>query len=343
MAKESSDPDYEKLQAIEASAQRASELTQRLLVFGRKVESQLKPIDLKQEVVQVSKMLERTIPKMIEIELSLAENLRIINADPVQIEQIMMNLGVNARDAMPEGGKLSFETEDVTLDESFCITHLGSKPGEYVLLKVSDNGVGMEKELQEHIFEPFFTTKETGKGTGLGLAMVYGIVKSHGGYITCESEPNHGTTFNIYFPAIEKEQEKRKSKEVEARIKGGSETLLLVDDEENIRNLGVELLTSFGYNVTTAPDAERALEIYDKENGKIDLVILDLNMPGMGGRRCLEKLIKMDPTIKIIVASGYSVNGPTKDVIEAGAKGFVGKPFEVKEMLQVIREILDSN
>ena len=341
MAKESSDPDYEKLQAIEASAQRASELTQRLLVFGRKVESQLKPVDLKQEVIQVSKMLERTIPKMIEIELRLAENTKIINADPVQIEQIMMNLGVNARDAMPEGGKLTFETENIIIDEAFCITHLGSKPGEYVRLRVSDNGIGMEKDLQEHIFEPFFTTKETGKGTGLGLAMVYGIVKSHSGYITCESQPDRGTAFSIYFPVLKNKKEESRSKEAEIPIKGGNETILIVDDEESIRRLGTELLTHFGYTVTTAPDGETALDIYDKNNEQIDLVILDLNMPGMGGLRCLEKLIKMNPKVKVIVASGYSRNGPTRDVIKLGAKGFVGKPYEVKEMLRVIRETIN--
>jgi len=200
MGKNTSEPDYEKLEAIESSAQRASELTQRLLIFSRKVESQLKPVELNQEVVQVSRMLERTIPKMIEIELNLAEDLKIVNADPVQIEQIMMNLGVNARDAMSDGGKLVFETRNVILDEAFCKTHMGCQPGEYVLLKVSDNGVGIEKELKQHIFEPFFTTKETGKGTGLGLAMVYGIVKSHNGYITCESELGQGTALSIYFP-----------------------------------------------------------------------------------------------------------------------------------------------
>jgi PAS domain S-box-containing protein len=342
MGKNLSDPDHEKLEAIESSAQRASELTKRLLIFGRKVESQLRPVDLNQEVVQVSKMLERTIPKMISIELNLSGNLQVINGDPVQIEQIMMNMGVNARDAMPDGGKLFFETKNVILDEKFCKNHLGASPGEYVLLKVSDTGHGMDKELQEHIFEPFFTTKETGKGTGLGLAMVYGIVKSHGGYITCKSESGEGTAFSIYFPIIESEIESRVSKEAEAPIEGGTETILLVDDEESIRQLGEELLGSFGYAVLTAPDGESALELYEKENEHIDLVILDLSMPGMGGKRCLEKLVEMNPQVKVIIASGYSVNGPTKDAIGAGAKGFVGKPYEVRQMLQAIRKVMDD-
>ncbi|MCG2778596.1 MAG: response regulator [Desulfobacterales bacterium] len=342
MGKDLSDPDHEKLEAIESSAQRASELTKRLLIFGRKVESKLRPVDLNQEVVQVSKMLERTIPKMISIELNFSENLQVINGDPVQIEQIMMNMGVNARDAMPDGGRLFFETKNVTLDVKFCKNHLGASPGEYVLLKVSDTGHGMDKELQEHIFEPFFTTKQIGKGTGLGLAMVYGIVKSHGGYITCMSEPGEGTAFSIYFPIIESEIDSRVSKEAEAPIKGGTETILLVDDEESIRQLGEELLGSFGYTVLTAPDGESALELYEKENEQVDLVILDLSMPGMGGKRCLEKLVEMNPRVKVIIASGYSVNGPTKDAVDAGAKGFVGKPYEIRQMLQAIREVMDN-
>jgi CheY-like chemotaxis protein len=343
MGKDLSDPDHEKLEAIEASAQRASELTKRLLIFGRKVESQLKPVDLNQEVGQVSKMLERTIPKMISIELNLSDNLKVINGDPVQIEQIMMNMGVNARDAMPDGGKLFFETKNVTLDEKFCRNHLGASPGEYVRLKVSDTGHGMDKELQEHIFEPFFTTKETGKGTGLGLAMVYGIVKIHGGYITCMSEPGQGTAFSIYFPIIESAIDNQISKEEEVPIKGGDETILLVDDEESIRQLGKELLGRFGYTVFTAPDGESALELYEKENENVDLIILDLSMPGMGGRRCLEKVVKLNPQVKVIIATGYSIDGSIKETIELGAKGFVGKPYDAKQFVEKVRNVLDKN
>jgi PAS domain S-box-containing protein len=341
MKKDQSDPDYDKFKAIEKSVQRASELTRRLLIFSRKVKSKLKPVDLNQEVVQVSKMLEMTIPKMITIELKLAGNLKTINADPVQIEQIMMNLGVNARDAMPNGGNLNFETENVILDEEFCKNHLGSRPGEYVLLGVSDTGHGIDQELQTHIFEPFFTTKETGKGTGLGLAMVYGIVKSHGGYITCDSEPGRGTTFRIYFPVMTSDAEAQDSIEVELSIEGGNETILLVDDEENIRKPGKEMLADFGYTVLTASDGEGALELYSKEYGKINLVILDLIMPGMGGSLCLQELVKINPLAKVIIASGYSISGLEKEVIEAKSKGFIRKPYNVREMLNLVREVLD--
>jgi PAS domain S-box-containing protein len=342
LKKDQSDPDYDKFKAIENSVQRASELTRRLLIFSRKVKSKLKPVDLNQEVVQVSKMLEMTIPKMITIELKLAGNLRTINADPVQIEQIMMNLGVNARDAMPDGGHLDFETENVVLDEEFCRNHLGSRPGEYVLLGVSDTGHGIDKELQAHIFEPFFTTKETGQGTGLGLAMVYGIVKSHGGYITCDSEPGKGTTFKIYFPVMASDAEAQDSEESELPIEGGNETILLVDDEENIRKPGEEMLADFGYKVITASDGESALELYRNEYEKINLIILDLIMPGMGGSLCLQELIRINPLVKVIVASGYSISGSEKKVIEAKAKGFIRKPYNVREMLNLVREVLDN-
>ena len=212
-----------------------------------------------------------------------------------------------------------------------------------MLLNVSDTGHGMDKDLQEHIFEPFFTTKETGKGTGLGLAMVYGIVKSHSGYITCESEPDQGTSFKIYFPVIENETATRGKEETEGPLEGGSEAILLVDDEENIRQLGEEVLTSYGYTVMTAPDGESALEIYLKEYEQIDVIILDLSMPGMGGKKCLEGILKINPQAKVIIASGYSVNGPTKGAIEAGAKAFVGKPYEVSKILKVVRVTLDGD
>jgi PAS domain S-box-containing protein len=342
MGKDRSDPDYEKLYAIERSAQRASDLTKRLLIFGRKLESQLKPVSLNQEVTQVAKMLDRTIPKMIEIECRLAEDIGIIDADPVQIEQILMNLGINARDAMPEGGKLVFRTESVTLDDDYCKSHLGCTPGNYVRLSVSDTGQGIEKEVVEHIFEPFFTTKETGKGTGLGLAMVYGIVQSHGGYMTVNSKPGQGVTFDIYFPVREVEREGPVLERVHSFKRGDGETILLVDDEESIRELGQEVLSRFGYRVLTAPDGESALELFEKEPKAVDLVILDFIMPGMGGDKCLRGLLQLNPEAKVLMASGYSVNDAAKEAIEAGAKGFVAKPYQVKEMLGVVREVLEG-
>jgi PAS domain S-box-containing protein len=335
MTKDAEDPEYGKLQAIESSAQKASELTKRLLLFSRKAESVLKPVDLGQEVVQVSEMLKRTIPKMISIELQLAEKLNVINADAGQTEQIMMNLGINARDAMPDGGKMVFKTENVTLDEDFCKKNLGSTPGEYVRLSVSDTGQGMDNEVQEHIFEPFYTTKETGKGTGLGLSMVYGIVKNHKGYITCDSEPGQGTEFSIYFPVIDQEIQESDSTGEYIPIQQGNETILLVDDEQTHRDLGKEVLSGFGYKVVTVPDGEGALNFFRKDKKWADLVILDLIMPGM--------LLKENPLTKVLIASGYSIKGSANDVIEAGAKAYISKPYNVKKMFKVVREVLDGD
>jgi len=333
---------FEALQKIHRSAKRGADLTRQLLTFSRKVQSERRPLDLNREVEQVKKLLEHTIPKMIEIELHLSESPAVVSADPIQVEQAIMNLAVNAKDAMPEGGKIVIETERVRLTEQFCKTHLGARPGEYVLLSISDTGHGMNREILEHVFEPFYTTKDVGRGTGLGLAMVYGIVKNHGGYILCYSEVSTGTTFKIYLPAMEQSGKRQKQDEKEDLFKGGDETILLVDDEEYIRDLGVELLTDAGYTVLTANDGEEGLELYRQKQENIDLVILDLVIPGMGGKKCYEEILKIDPKAKILIVSGYSANGPGKAAIEAGAKGFVGKPFDVSHLLETIREILDE-
>lgn len=337
-----SDPEYEKLGIIEKSVRRASDLTRRLLIFSRRVDTKLDLVDLNEEVVHVSKMLERMIPKMIRIELHLAGDLKAIRADVGQMEQILMNLGVNARDAMPEGGRLVFRTENVILDEEFCKTHLVARPGEFILMSIADTGHGMDKGIMEHIFEPFFTTKETGKGTGLGLAMVYGIVKNHSGFITCKSAPGEGATFDIYFPAATQQLKSEVRIEKETPIPRGSETILLVDDEQTIRDLGKEILTEYGYRVMAAHDGESALEHYKRSPTQIDLVILDLIMPGMGGRRCLEELFRVNSRIKVVIASGYSVDGYTKEMIDKWTKGFIHKPYEVKQMLREVRKVLDA-
>ncbi|MDY7037978.1 MAG: ATP-binding protein, partial [Thermodesulfobacteriota bacterium] len=264
-------------------------------------------------------------------------------ADSGQIEQIIMNLGVNARDAMPDGGTLIFKSENITLDREYFKSHIGSSPGEYVLLSVSDTGHGMDKEVMERIFEPFFTTKKTGKGTGLGMAMVYGIVESHNGYITCDSKIGQGSSFNIYFPVIEEEVEVVDLEKEEVPIRRGNETILLVDDDENIRQSASEIMINFGYKVLTAVDGETSLEIYQNEFEKISLVILDLIMPGMGGRRCLEKLIEINPHVQVIIASGYSEDVEAREWLEKHAQGFIDKPYEFRQLLNMIREVLNGN
>jgi two-component system cell cycle sensor histidine kinase/response regulator CckA len=335
-------PDCAGLQKILNAAKRGAELTRQLLTFSRKVESRKRPLDLNHEVHEIRRLLERTLPRMIDIELHLAEDLKIANADPVQMEQVLMNLAVNSKDAMPQGGGLLIETKNVTLDVDFCKNHLGSRPGDYVMLGVSDTGHGMDGRTIAHIFEPFYTTKGPGQGTGLGLAMVYGIVKEHEGYITCHSAPGVGTTFKIYLPTVDEPAEAHEERERVCQVKKGSEIILLVDDEEFIRDVAVQLLREFGYTVLTAANGEAALEIYRKEHGRIDLVILDLIMPGMGGMKCLREILKVNPQGRVLVASGYSAGGPAREAIDAGARGYLGKPYDIDKMLSVIREVLDK-
>ncbi len=340
--KEEDDPEYADLSRILQAAKNGAELVQRLLTFSRKVEPKPIPLNLNRRIVQVEKLLKRTIPKMIDIQMDLSGDLGEINADPIQMEQVLMNLAVNARDAMPDGGQLILATRNVTLDDEYCKGHVGARPGDYVLLKVSDTGHGMDKATVEHIFEPFYTTKELGRGTGLGLALVYGIVRQHEGFITCRSEVGRGTTFNAYFPAIESllEPEVDESGTMPAF---GTETVLLVDDEAFVRDLGERILSKAGYTVYTAANGIEALDLYIKRRKEISLVILDLIMPEMGGEGCLKGLLNIDPGVRILVASGYAADAAGVRPLELGARGFVGKPFRFKELLGRVRKVLDES
>ncbi|MFH1114158.1 MAG: PAS domain S-box protein [Pseudomonadota bacterium] len=329
------------LQKIRDSAKRGADLVQRLLTFSRKMEIKPQPIDLNLRITELRKMLERTIPKMVDIQIIQDAKLATINADKTQIDQVVMNLAVNARDAMPDGGKLIFETANVMLDEEYAGIHLDAEPGHHVLLMVTDTGLGIDKDTLEHIFEPFYTTKGVGEGTGLGLAMVHGIVKQHSGHIRCYSEPGAGTTFKIYFPALISDEEQEETRE-RSVPRGGSETILLVDDEELIRDLGSRILTKAGYTVITACNGKEALDVSQERSHDIDLVILDVIMPEMGGKQCLETLLSLNPSARVVIASGFSANGSTKETLAAGAKGFVNKPYEIRQMLEVVRDVLDA-
>ncbi|MDR3605452.1 MAG: response regulator, partial [Syntrophaceae bacterium] len=340
--KKAEDPDYADLQKICQAGKRGADLVKSLLTFSRKVETKYVPVDLNQEITSIRSLLSRTIPKTIRIDLHLSGALESIHGDSSQIGQVLMNLGVNARDAMPDGGILTIETENIQLDEEYCSAHLDAKSGSYVLLTVSDTGKGMDKKTLSHIFEPFFTTKETGKGTGLGLATVYGIVKQHDGHIMCYSELGHGTTFKIYLPAIQRERDLQ-APTFETVIPGGTETVLLVDDEDLLRELGARILNQYGYHVITASNGKEALEIYQSHGGSISLVILDLIMPEMDGRQCIAEILRIDPNVKVVIASGYSEGEPTSRATEGGAKGFVQKPYNVRQLLQTVREILDKD
>lgn len=329
------------------AADRAKELVQQILTFSRKVEVDLKPMDLNQEVVHTTKILGRTLPKMIELRTTLGSSLPLIKADATQIEQVLLNLASNAADAMPEGGTLAIETSQVELDREYCRRHLEITPGQYILLEVSDTGTGMDEQTLQLIFDPFFTTKEIGKGTGLGLSTAFGTVKEHGGHIHCFSELGKGTTFKIYLPVLGMPEpvpvsDSQPLPDAAEEPEGGEETILLVDDEQALRKLGRSILTDAGYSVLTAKDGEEALDVYNQNMDSIDLVILDLSMPGMGGYKCLALLLAANPRAKVIVASGYSANTTAKDTIRAGAVGFLSKPFRSEELLERIRLALDA-
>jgi len=333
------------LEGIERSVGRAGSLIRHLMIFSRKVESTLGPVDLNHEIRNTARLLERTLSKTIKIELYLNENIYRIHADSIQLEQILINLGINARDAMPDSGKLVFSTQNFVV-EAGTPWHLPEmRPGRYVLLSVSDTGCGMPKEVQEHIFEPFFTTKAKGKGTGLGLAMVYGIVKNHGAHISCYSRVNQGTQFKIYFPVPESPAQLDLVEEIREseQVFRGSETILLVDDEPIILDIGNEVLGQYGYKILKAGGGEAAIELYKTQKNQIDLVILDYNMPGIDGGRCLRELLKINPLAKVIIASGFALNERLRAILDAGAAGFIGKPFQLKEMLQQVRSVLDQN
>jgi len=275
------------LSKLNQTAHKGAELVQSLLTFSRKLEPKLGPTNLNHQVEQVKNLLERTIPKKINISVSLEKRLAITHADPSQIQQGLMNLAVNAKDAMPNGGKLTIQTSNAVLDEEFCRSHLGAKSGRYAMVSVSDTGHGVDKEILGHIFEPFYTTKGMGRGTGLGLAMTYGIVKQHGGYIECESVVGEGTEFRVYLPVPDADERYEGAQE-KPLFQGGAETILLVDDEDSIRDLAQKILVRAGYRVLTPSNGSEALELYKKEAGRISLVILDLIMSEMSGGQCVK-------------------------------------------------------
>jgi CheY-like chemotaxis protein len=277
--------------------------------------------------------------KDITVHLALAEDLHVIKADQGQIKQTLMNLYVNAADAMPRGGDLFLKSLNVT-DLDMKGKPYTPKPGNYVLLAITDTGTGMDEKTMERIFDPFFTTKGLSKGTGLGLASVYGIIKAHGGYIDVDSKKGHGTTFSIYLPASDSEG--IKDKELVTEILKGKEGILLVDDEDVIIDVGREILETLGYEVHVARSGREAIDVYDANQDKIDMVILDMVMPDMGGGEAYDILKKINPDIKVLLSSGYSINGQAAEILERGCDGFIQKPFNITQLSQKLREIFEK-
>lgn len=326
---------YRAADVIEKAAQRAAQLTEQLLGFARRGKHRNVSVDLHKSVQDVIKLLSGTIEKSIIIEQDLKADFSYVLGDPGQIEQIILNLAVNARDAMPEGGRLSFITEMVEFDQFYCKTHSGATPGQYVMVSIADTGKGIEKDMLERIFEPFFTTKELGKGTGMGLAMVYGIVKNHGGSIRVYSEPGYGTTFKVYFP-LASEPAKVEAEPRQDSPVPGTGRILIVDDEEIIRQTAHELLSHLGYDVVTASDGLKAVEYYKKHSHVIDLVILDMVMPKLGGRDCFRALKEINPDVKAILSTGYSLDSAMQEVLKEGIIAFAQKPYQLKRLAEVV-------
>jgi two-component system, cell cycle sensor histidine kinase and response regulator CckA len=336
------EPNRDLLRDIERAASRATELTGQLLGYSRQTMLRLEPTNVNSVIRETVAILRWTIDPRISVVVETEPAHWPVQADPGQINQVLMNLCLNARDAMPHGGRLTLEAANVVIDEGWARKHLDARPGEFVRVRVTDTGHGIPAEIRSRIFDPFFTTKEPGKGTGLGLAMVFGILKQHQGWIDCQSEVGHGTAFDIYLPRSAQEAlPTAEAPSVPATPGGGEETILLVDDEAIIRNLGRTILQRYGYSVLLAEDGLDAVEQYRRRMGQIDLVILDLTMPRLSGRDTLRQLLQMDPRVRVLFSSGYSaeqIAAPDRE----GVLGFVNKPYRPQELAQSVRAVLDQ-
>ena len=331
-------PHIEYLKEIEECVKSAADLTNQILGFARGGKYEVKPTDLNELIESNSQMFGRA-KKEIKIDKSYQKFVWTVEVDQGQIGQVLMNLFVNSWQAMPYGGTLSIATANITLEADY-VKPFQVKPGRYVQLSVADTGLGMDEKILKRIFEPFFTTKEMGRGTGLGLATVYGIIKNHGGFIEVQSKKGEGSTFNVYLPAIELEvMEEIKADE---KLVRGFENVLLVDDEDLIVGVGQRLLKRMGYSVLVARNGKEAIKIYSQKKDDIEMVILDMIMPDMSGGEVYDRLCKINPDIKVLLSSGYSLRGQASDILARGCKGFIQKPFNVKELSHKLREVLEG-
>jgi PAS domain S-box-containing protein len=336
---ESTDPKTTHLKEIEDLVQRGSDLTKQLLAFAREDKQDLRPANLNGIILKTAEMFGRT-RKEITIREKYEKNLWPVVIDQGKIKEVLLNLYVNASQAMPGGGEVTLKTANINL-KSKDVMPVKMEPGPYIRIDVSDTGVGMDEKTKERIFEPFFTTRELGKGTGLGLASVYGIIKNHGGFIDVQSEMGKGTTFTIYLPSTKKEVNEKEHDS--KQIVEGSETILLVDDEKIILNVGTELLQSMGYQVLVAGNGKEAIEVFKKNQDNIDMIILDTIMPEMGGNQTYEKLKEINPGIKVLLSSGYGINDQAVQILANDCDGFIQKPFNLGDLSKSTRAILDKD
>jgi PAS domain S-box-containing protein len=337
------DPLKENIQEIKRAADRATSLTRQLLAFSRRQILEPKVLDLNTIIKDLDKMLRRVIGENIKLVTLLSDGLGTVRTDPGWMEQVIINLALNARDAMPSGGKLIIETTNVELGESYAQSHVAMKPGRHVKLCVRDTGTGMSPEVRERLFEPFFTTKAKGKGTGLGLSTVYGIVMQSGGNICVHSEPGLGTTFEIYLPRVDESLEEMREKVTREEPPHGSETILVVEDEEDVRSLLVQVLEMQGYTVLETSCGEDALEVSKNRKEPIHMILTDVVMTGMSGRQLADQLLPLQPKTKVLYMSGYTDNEIFHHGVLEEGTNYIQKPFTIDGLARQVREVLDNN
>ncbi len=333
---------YKAADVIQDAADRASHLTAQLLGFARKGKNLAVSVDIHRTIDDVASLLERTMDRRIKIRKRFAPDAVAVVGDPTQLQQFLMNLAVNARDAMPEGGELAFSTSIAVLDRAFCASHPGVVPGKYVRIEVSDSGTGISKDHLEKIFDPFFTTKEQGHGSGLGLSMVFGIVQNHGGSIEVESEVGAGTLFKVHLPLgeAEKVEEKPGFLVAEAGSGAGRGKILLIDDQDTVRDVCSAMLSTLGYMVSTAADGREGVEYYRRFGKDVDLVIIDMIMPVLGGRDCFREIKAMNPDVRAILSTGFSMDGTVQEIMDEGIIGFIQKPYRLDELSNAVSKAI---
>jgi CheY-like chemotaxis protein len=331
------------LQLIATSARRGADMVDQVLSFARGMEGRRIEIQVRHLVRDILTIAEETFPKSIRIKADLVPDLWTIEADPTQIHQVLLNLMVNSRDAMPDGGKITIRAENFMIDEQYASMNIESQPGPHVRIEVEDTGCGIPKSEVNKIFDPFFTTKQVGKGTGLGLSTALAIVRSHGGFIQVYSESSEGSRFRVYLPAMEGSELKQVRLAPNTQPRGHGETILLVDDEASILNITKQTLETFGYRVLLAPNGAEAVSVYVENRDQIDVVLTDMMMPLMDGPSLIRSLRRLNPTVKVIGASGMAAKGMVVESVQEGVKHFLPKPYTADTLLNMLRSVLDED